>query len=309
MSDENQRRMDQLESFVVDELVKLEKKLKGMVDSNTSNQDRIIELEKKVKEMKSWEDYLAHGGLLEQIMDKVEALEKKYEAVLNTAIEHDHMEFEAIEAMIGNPILGDGIPEDARFGPGLKQEIAELKAILQKFLNVMQIDEPVGDVQQEIRELMKKLEGGTSQKDSPEGSFEQLRVNQKKYTESNSVKSINHISEINGEKMRKYRCLDCNRVFSLSELDKNKEAELMCPICNCTGFDYADSKPSFINTPSSARRSLHEYLKFYQVVTKEDLTLMIGRGSSGNYGAWNEFWNDMKEKYLSESSVEEKDAQ
>ena len=33
------------------------------------------------------------------------------------------------------------------------------KGVLREFMNIMQIDEPVGDIQQEIRELMKKLGG------------------------------------------------------------------------------------------------------------------------------------------------------
>lgn len=45
------------------------------------NEQKIEKLEKKVSEMKSWEDYLAHGGLLEQIMERVEKSEKKLDDV------------------------------------------------------------------------------------------------------------------------------------------------------------------------------------------------------------------------------------
>ena len=70
----------------------------------------ITELEKKVSEMKSWEDYLAHGGLLEQIMEKVEELEKKLKdsLLLPTIVTHghDHTELkeriEKLETLAGN---------------------------------------------------------------------------------------------------------------------------------------------------------------------------------------------------------------
>ena len=41
-----------------------------------SNADRISALEKKVSEMKEWENYLSKGGLLEQIMEQITELKK-----------------------------------------------------------------------------------------------------------------------------------------------------------------------------------------------------------------------------------------
>lgn len=35
----------------------------------------------------------------------------------------------------------------------------------------------------------------------------------------------------------KYRCLDCNRIWNSLQLDQNEEGDLMCPVCDCTGFD------------------------------------------------------------------------
>lgn len=40
----------------------------------------------------------------------------------------------------------------------------------------------------------------------------------------------------------------------------------------------------------------------YFIAEKADLKLMIKRGSSGNYGAWKKFWNQIKEKYLAQDT-------
>ena len=37
-----------------------------------------------------------------------------------------------------------------------------------------------------------------------------------------------------------YRCLDCNRVWNSLQLDQNSKGDLMCPVCDCSGFDITE---------------------------------------------------------------------
>lgn len=44
----------------------------------------------------------------------------------------------------------------------------------------------------------------------------------------------------------KYRCLDCNRIWGSLQLDQNDKGDLMCPVCDCTGFDIINKKELII---------------------------------------------------------------
>lgn len=63
----------------------------------------------------------------------------------------------------------------------------------------------------------------------------------------------------------KYRCLDCNRIWDSLQLEQNDKGDLMCPVCDCTGFkieklskckecgyygNYCDGNSEFCEIPS-----------------------------------------------------------